>query len=392
MPRSNSPEPSRLRPVFAVLLVLIVVTAIETLSCASLYLMEWRAPGSVVEIFLANHFAERVTPARRDKAIRKTFDPQLGWVTRPGLVNRSTASDGTKWTYSANEQGARSGPGNEGALLVATYGDSYTACVEVQNDETWQTYLSAALGGAVVNYGVAAYGTLQAVMRMERHLEEEYVAPVTILGIYESNLERVVNSFRPLLLPQTAAVLGFKPFQRYRNGVVEFFPSLWKDPDLSLEELERLATEAARMDFHAEQMGNLAFPFSYQVARVVKMRVIENPDAKKSQLWNSVEGRAVMNDLVDRFATRVRVNGSEPVLLFIPSTSTLFKGMAPGHAGFATEIRERHPEMIVVDIAEEEFSRPEFNVMPFRGHPSPYGNRVIASVLARELGSLFAGR
>jgi hypothetical protein len=215
---------------------------------------------------------------------------------------------------------------------------------------------------------------------------------VTILGIYETNLERVVNSFRPLLLPQTAAVLGFKPFQRYRNGAVEFFPSLWDDPELTLEELERLAAEAARKDFHAEQMGNLAFPFSYQLARLVKLRVLGNPDAKKRQLWDSVEGRAVMNALVDRFATQVRNEGSEPALLFIPSTATLFQGIAPGYTGFAAEIRGRLPEMIVVDIAEEEFSLREFNVMPFRGHPSPYGNRVIASALARELGSFSADR
>jgi hypothetical protein len=125
---------------------------------------------------------------------------------------------------------------------------------------------------------------------------------------------------------------------------------------------------------------------------MVKLRVIGSPDAKRRQLWDSVEGRAVMNDLVNRFAAQVRAKGSEPVLLFIPSTSTLFKGAEPGYAGFATEIRERRPEMIVADIAAEEFSRSEFNVMPFRGHPSPEGNRVIASVLARDLGPFFADR
>jgi hypothetical protein len=385
-------ESSRLRPIFLAFLVLLVVTAIETLSCASLHLMEWRAPGSVVEIFLANHFAKRVTNARKEKAVRRTFDPELGWVVRPGLEKTSTASDGRRWIYSTNENGARSGPGNQGTLLVTTYGCSYTAGVEVQNDETWQTYLAAELGGAVVNFGIPAYGTLQAVMRMERHLADGYFAPITILGIYESNLERVVNSFRPLLLPESAAVLGFKPSQRYQNGLIEFFPSSWTDPDLSLQELEQLAREAAQQDFHAEQMGNLAFPFSYQVARMVKLRVIEGPEMKKGQLWDSVEGRAVMNDLVDRFVAQVRAKGSEPVLLFMPSTASLFKGIAPGYAGFAAEIRDRRPKMTVIDIAEEEFSRPEFNVAPFKGHPPPYGNRVIASALARDLGAFFADR
>ena len=393
MPQPRTPrELGRLRPVFSAFLALLVVAAIETLSCASLYLMEWRAPGSVVEIFLANHFENRVTTARKEKVLRRTFDGELGWVVRPGLEKTSTASDGSRWTYSTNENGARSGPGNQGTLLVTTYGCSYTAGVEVQNDETWQTYLAAELGGAVVNFGIAAYGTLQAVMRMERHLADGYVAPVTILGIYESNLERVVNSFRPLLLPESAAVLGFKPSQRYRNGLIQFFPNSWTDPDLSLRELEQLAREAAQNDFHAEQMGNLAFPFSYQVARMVKLCVIESPDMKKGKLWDSVEGRAVMNGLVDRFFAQARAKGSEPVLLFMPSTATLYKGVTPGYAGFAAEIRERHPKMTVIDIAEQEFSRTEFNVAPFRGHPSPYGNRVIASALARDLRAFFVDR
>jgi hypothetical protein len=393
MPQSSTPrESSRLRPVFRAFLVLLVVAAIETLSCASLHLMEWRAPGSVVEIFLANHFAKRVTTAKKEKGVRRVFDRDLGWVVRPGLEKTSTATDGRQWTYSSNESGARSGPANEGTLLATTYGDSYTAGVEVQNDETWQTYLAAELGGAVVNFGIAAYGTLQAVMRMERHLADGHVAPVTILGIYESNLERVVNSFRPLLLPESAAVLGFKPSQRYRNGLIEFLPNLWTDPELSVRELEQLAKEAAQKDFYAEQMGNFAFPFSYQVARMVKLRMIESPDVKREQLWDSVEGRAVMNDLVDRFAAQARAKGSEPVLLLMPSAATLYKGIAPGYAGFAAEIRERRPEMTVIDIAEKEFSRPEFNVTPFHGHPSPYGNRVIASALARDLRAFFSDR
>lgn len=393
MPQLPTPrESSRLRPAFTAFLASLVLAAIETMSCASLQLMEWRAPGSVAEIFLANHFEERVTPRKKERFARRAFDRDLGWVVRPGLEKTSTAGNGREWTFSTDERGARSGPGNQGTLLVTSYGDSFTAGVEVENDQTWQTYLAADLGGSVVNFGVAAYGTLQAVMRMERHLANGLAAPVTILGIYENNLERVVNSFRPLLHPDTGVVLGFKPFHRYRNGSVEFFPNPWTDPDLGLAELEQLAREAALRDFYGEQMGNLAFPFSYQLARMVKMRVIESPAVKRSQLWDSVEGRAIMNDLVNRFAVVARANGSEPLLLLIPSSATLYKEMPPGYAGFAAEIRERRPEMAVVDVAEEEFSRPEFNITPFHGHPSPYGNRVIASALARTVGAFLADR
>ena len=109
MPQTSDPrESNRLGPVFRVFLVLLVVATIETLSCASLHLMEWKAPSSMMEIFLANHFQERVTTARKEKAVRRTFHPELGWLVRPGLKKTSTASDGREWTYSANENCARS--------------------------------------------------------------------------------------------------------------------------------------------------------------------------------------------------------------------------------------------------------------------------------------------
>jgi hypothetical protein len=80
------------------------------------------------------------------------------------------------------------------------------------------------------------------------------------------------------------------------------------------------------------------------------------------------------------------------VLLLIPSAASLYRQIAPSYAGFAAELRQRRPELTVVDVAEKEFSRPDFNVIPFHGHPSPYGNRVIASALAHDLGAFFAGR
>jgi hypothetical protein len=52
------------------------------------------------------------------------------------------------------------------------------------------------------------------------------------------------------------------------------------------------------------------------------------------------------------------------------------------------ETRTRHPELEVVDVFEAEFERERFNIRPFDGHASPYGNQIIAQLLAERIRAL----
>ena len=170
--------------IFSGLLVLLVVGVVEMISFAGLHLLERRQPGTVVELFLAEIFREQVTPAEIRKFGQGKYDRELGWVNKPNMRSWTSKNRaGVEWSVSTDHRGARDGPGNEGSLRISTYGDSFTRCSGVSNDETWQTYLAANLQGAVLNFGVSAYSTLQAILRMERHFAKGLVAPVTVLAI-----------------------------------------------------------------------------------------------------------------------------------------------------------------------------------------------------------------
>jgi hypothetical protein len=58
---------------------------------------------------------------------------------------------------------------------------------------------------------------------------------------------------------------------------------------------------------------------------------------------------------------------------------------APEYEGFKDELRHRDPDMLVVDIAEHDFDEEWFNIVPFAGHASAYGNEQIARILAQCL-------
>src|SRR6185369_2908702 len=109
-------------------------------------------------------------------------------------------------------------------------------------------------------------------------------------------------------------------------------------------------------------------------------------------IWSDRESQAVLRYLVDRFVSSARQAGSQPVLLLLPDAIHLKEHSDPWYRKFEQELRRRQPELIVVDVYEEEINGKEFNVLPFEGHTSPYGNRIIANALARPLKDLKAVR
>jgi hypothetical protein len=142
----------------------------------------------------------------------------LGWDAHPNSISRETNRAGHVVIASRASNGARRDGLPAKANLIATYGDSFTACGEVNDDETWQFYLEIQLGYEVKNFGVAGYGTDQALLKLERNIARGEISPILILGIFEENINRLVNQFRPFYLPQTGEKFGFKPIFRMKNG------------------------------------------------------------------------------------------------------------------------------------------------------------------------------
>ena len=297
---------------------------------------------------------------------------------------------GIEWTFTTDGRGARGGEGNQGPLIATTYGDSFTAAVEVDDDQTWEVYLSRELGGAVVNFGVTAYCPLQAVLRMERHLHQGLVAPVTVLGFWEGDLFRLVNRYRPYFAPEENRWNSFKPALRARDGEVRLLPNLWRSKNIDVAELRRLAVLAADDDFWAARWARLSFPYSVQTFRLLFGRARETKTFEA--IWTAPESKAVLHYLVDRFVSSVQEVGSQPVLLLLPDAIHLKERSDPWYLEFKQELRERQPELIVVDVYEEEIIGKEFNILPFQGHTSAYGNQIIARALARSLRNLEAVR
>jgi hypothetical protein len=150
---------------------------------------------------------------RAAKVVRSEYkamaDPVLGWTVRPWVDTDdfSTIDYGIRANF--NEKTVRAG----GILAV---GDSFTQGWEVDDDETWPSYLEKLSGVPVVNAGVGGYGTDQIILRAEQMLPIAQ-PKILIIGFLEADMFRTGHS-----------VFGApKPYFTLEGGDLRYHP-----PDL----------------------------------------------------------------------------------------------------------------------------------------------------------------
>jgi hypothetical protein len=325
-------------------------------------------------------------------------DAWLGWDRRPFEIKEATNLAGETYVMSYGADGARIDPMRHDVSLISTYGDSFTAGDEVNDDQTWQYYLEQLIGHDVKNYGVPGYGIGQSYLKFQSHLDTGRVTPISMLVIYSNDLKRVVNNFRGYLNLGGPGKLSFKPSYRLLDGEIRFFPIPPLDDSMTLDDLQALAMESSKNDYlmTEERLYFVPqFPYSYQVLKALpkigkKIHAQFRAVSVDESIWSTQEGDLIANHIIKEFYTAARDGGSIPIVLFIPNVKKWKRGRArPPYY----EIRERlkesgHKSPIMIDIYDAEFDESRFSILPFQGHSSPYGNKIIAAHIASKLKEL----
>jgi len=145
------------------------------------------------------------------------YDKGLGWVLKPDSAGKDRNTAGNEWTFSIDHRSARVNPVNVGEEKISTYGDSFTFCHEVNDDQTWQYFLSKLTGTNVANLGVPGYGSDQALLRL-KHNRETGVDKAKVVMVARATILTIVpaGSLLPdcsllcsgLMIPQQALFTG----------------------------------------------------------------------------------------------------------------------------------------------------------------------------------------
>lgn len=380
-----------MKKVLAVILANLVV--LEAVSFVAVHALGALSPNRRLDLFvdaqLANLSDESIATY-----LHSSYDAELGWNSVPGTAVTQKNVLGEPWTATYDDDGARTSCLDDSGEppLIATFGDSFTRGDEVADDETWQCELERRLARRVVNHGVGGYDVGQALLKAQREWAAGRVAPITVLGVYTDDLSRVLSRYRPYQDGSSAANLGFKPSYRYVDDAIVFLPNAMGRDTTTVAAVRSLALEVASTDYWAQAWARVLpeFPYTLQVARTARYVTQSAAGTPRYlvNIWNTVEGRAVMAHLLHEFATSAAAHSTRPVLLLIPDVNDWSKGRLPADYVDFVEgpLAAAALDLQVVDIARFAFDESRFSIKPFEGHASAYGNTLIAAALLERLG------
>jgi hypothetical protein len=361
---------------------------VEIAAFVTLHLARERAPERFVPDWDA--YVAAIDQPTIDHLNRYYFDPDLGWDYHPGFATTRRNSKGDTWHLAIDDRRSRVNSlySSNDPIQIATYGDSFTFGDEVNDDQTWQYYLSDTLAMNIANFGVGGYGPDQMLLKYEQATWSGAPPDIVILAIYEGDLNRAVTRFYPLYAPNSKQFLGFKP--RYvldQNAQLQLIASPKASPVRDRADLRRLIDAARDYDAWYQRRVEIAFPYTLAVLKLARLL----PTPAYGEPWADTGQTALLHAIIERFVTIARERGQRPVLMFIPRVESWRQARTePPYREFVTRLRAEHGDVLTIDVAEASFEPARFNIAPFEGHASPYGNRVIARHLAKALMPLIA--
>ena len=327
-------------------------------------------------------------PERAAESILR-FDALLGWTLRPDASNGD-------WCH-VNSQGMRGvrdyAPGApEGITRLACFGDSFTFGDEVDDSSCYPArYEDLFPDSEALNFGVAAYGTGQSLLRFRRD-GRSWGAHVVCIGILLENIGRNVNRYRPLWYPSTGFV-GIKPRFVLADGELELVPQ----PFATRKELFAAVSQGYAIELIAEREYWLGKPHLSGPARWSGLaRILGGLEFYRRRqprtLWTDPEGEPyrVTLALLESFHREALEAGARlaPVLVF-PSATELRSyadGEEPYWRGFLDDLERRGVPAIdlapaLADMQREIDAGERKGSLYFREHLSRWGNWIVAQTL-----------
>jgi hypothetical protein len=129
------------------------------------------------------------------------YNSELGWLLNNGSFQDGINKSWTVYTYEGEEGGRIMTNYRDKKCRINTYGDSFTQCGQVSDNETWQEVLAAHLQEPLRNFGVGGWSVYQAYLRMikeEKHTPSNFI----IFNIFEDDHLRNLDSWRNIRVPK----------------------------------------------------------------------------------------------------------------------------------------------------------------------------------------------
>ncbi|BBM82430.1 SGNH/GDSL hydrolase family protein [Candidatus Uabimicrobium amorphum] len=364
-------SPRKKKVIFVTVLLLLMFIFVEA-CCFFLLHFHHRRPSFVK---LSVEQKQLIPLIVSGKSTRLRYSQTLGWEPRPGFSDA---------TYQYNRHGARSQYDytqecSVEKMRVLCFGDSYTHCDEVGNDETWQFEITKLFPQyEIINFGVSGYGLDQAYLRYVQKKDIYRGAKVVVIGYMTENINRSENVFRPFYQTNTKIPLAKPRFQLINDELV-----LCKNP-LSLVDYNLLVTKPlptlsklGQNDFFYMNCYQRGLLDVLPSVRLLKTRW----HTRQFEFYHS-SSLDLLCRIFQKFHREVKKYGAMPVIVIFPNIYDI-KNLPQGKYYQPLLSRLDKLQYKYIDIAEafRDVENPRKYFL--QAHYNNLGNRIVAEAIAK---------
>ena len=360
------------------------------------------------------------------KFIKENYDEKLGWDRKPnisklekviGFGEYNKLADTTE--YNINLDSERYNPGHENLdKKIITYGDSYTFCRHVNDNETWQWFLSEHTKTNVVNRGVGNYGLDQACLKMSNTITEyEDSAETVIMTVVPETIVRIVNVWKHFY--EHGNILGFKGRYFYNDKVLSWSDCIAKE--VFIDGNKEWRKKVKKLDFCYEakfKKDAIRFPFTLSLLmnyernakliyflfkkQVIKIFGLKNKN--HNEAWNHVmkcnhkfstslyendEISNLLRAIVLQYAENSKGRGLKPIFVIIPYLEDM-KSNKSGELCYSHILKKISKDLVTIDMGETFMKEKNINKLyvsdSIGAHLSKIGNKIVADKIKNTLG------
>ena len=354
------------------------------------------------------------------KFIAHGYDSELGWIRKPNTKHDEKCQNGISM-WNTNSKGARNNPGFENLnSKISCYGDSFTFCRNVNDNETWERYLSKLKETNVTNFGVGNYGIDQALLRMQREYQKNKTKTV-ILGVVPDTISRIVSVWKHYY--EYGNTFGFKPRFIIKNNQLELIQNPI-DEESKFHKFENYLDHIKENDFFYKNKFRkemICFPYCVTVLKnvrrnfaiiywILKIQSLKNSKKDFSKFeWNpmkiimriNLEWRiklfqdkqttTLLKKIVEEFLMFSQKNHFKAILMILPQKDDVnfIKNNFHFYEKFLKELSNLN-QLQVIDTTKDFLQVTNLDSLyseknEYGGHYSQQGNQKIASIISYEL-------
>jgi hypothetical protein len=355
-----------------------------------------------------------------EKFIKIGYDAELGWVRKPNTSGQEIGVKGkTKWEI--NQMGSRHNPEYENKKSkISCYGDSFTFCRQVNNDETWEHYLSKLENTNVTNFGVGNYGIDQSFLRLKREFQKNKTEKV-ILAIVPDTISRIMSywkhyyeygntfAFKPKFILKDKQLHLLKNIINNEKKIYEYEKYLDELKKYDYFYLEKFKKEQIKFPyfFHIIKNGKRNLSILYLVSKIEilkkfnksttkiewsPMKIIMKINLKwRLKLYQNEIAKNIFTKILEEFVKMSKEEKFMPIFIIIPQKDDII--FIKNHYNFFEKFLKNIKKINginVINVTEKILENKNLDELysddnEYGGHLSKKGNQFLANIIHNEI-------